>query len=137
MELEVKHLAPYLPYGLKLQYVEREKVISIGIMRTISHNDFETHPTRIDINYEGQEHIWMFKPLLRRKTYLHSLQSEMLIRWGGGLSDRAKAQWIKEVTDDMMYSAFNSLRYDFVELMLENHIDVFGLIDAGLATELS
>lgn len=136
MELEVKHLAPYLPYGLKLQYVEREKVISTGIMRTISHNDFETHPTRVDINYEGQEHIWMFKPLLRRKTYLHSLQSEMLIRWGSGLSDRAKAQWIKEVTDDMMYSAFNSLRYDFVELMLENHIDVFGLIDVGLATEL-
>ncbi len=137
MELEVKHLAPYLPYGLKLQYVVREKVESTGIMRSISHNDFETHPTRVNINYQGEEHIWMFKPLLRRKTHLHNLQNEILIRWGGGLADRAKAQWLKEVTDDMLYSAFNSLRYDFVELMLEHHIDVFGLIDAGLATEMS
>jgi len=137
MELEVKHLAPYLPYGLKLQYVEREKVISTGIMQSISQNNSETHPTRVSINYQGEEHIWMYKPMFRRKTYLHTLQSEILIRWGGGLSDIAKAQWLKEVTDDMLYSAFNSLRYDFVELMLENHIDVFGLIDAGLATELS
>jgi len=71
------------------------------------------------------------KPLLRRKTYLHSLQNEILIRWGGGLSDRAKAQWLKEITDNMLYTAFTSLRYDFVEFMLENHIDVFGLIDVG------
>lgn len=138
MELEVKHLAPYLPYGLKLQYVVREKVEQIGIMKSISHNEDETHPTRVSISaMYNEEHIWMFKPMLRRKTHLHTLQSEILVRWGGGLSDRAKAQWLKEVTDDMLYSAFNSLRYDFVELMLENHIDVFGLIDAGLATELS
>ena len=138
MELEVKHLAPYLPYGLKLQYVVREKVEQTGIMKSINHNEDETHPTRVSISaMYNEEHIWMFKPMLRRKAHLHTLQSEILIRWGGGLSDRAKAQWLKEVTDDMLYSAFNSLRYDFVELMLENHIDVFGLIDAGLATELS
>ena len=138
MELEVKHLAPYLPYGLKLQYVVREKVEQTGIMKSISHNEDETHPTRVSISaMYNEEHIWMFKPMLRRKTHLHTLQSEILVRWGGGLSDRAKAQWLKEITDDMLYSAFNSLRYDFVELMLENHIDVFGLIDAGLATELS
>ena len=138
MELEVKHLAPYLPYGLKLQYVVREKVEQTGIMKSINHNEDETHPTKVSISaMYNEEHIWMFKPMLRRKTHLHTLQSEILIRWGGGLSDRAKAQWLKEVTDDMLYSAFNSLRYDFVELMLENHIDVFGLIDTGLATELS
>jgi len=137
MELEVKHLAPYLPYSLKLQYIVREKVISTGIMQSISQNNSETHPTRVSINYQGEEHIWMYKPMLRRKTHLHTLQSEILIRWGGGLSDRAKAQWLKEVTEDMIYASFNSLRYDFVELMLENHIDVFGLIDAGLATEMS
>ena len=138
MELEVKHLAPYLPYGLKLQYVVREKVEQTGIMKSISHNEDETHPTRVSSSaMYNEEHIWMFKPMLRRKTHLHTLQSEILVRWGGGLSDRAKAQWLKEVTDNMLYSAFNSLRYDFVELMLENHIDVFGLIDAGLATELS
>lgn len=137
MELEVKHLAPYLHYGLKLQYVVREKVEQTGIMQSISHNEDETHPTRVSISaMYNAEYIWMFKPMLRRKTHLKTLQSEILIRWGGGLADRAKAQWLKEITNDMQHSAFNSLRYDFVEFMLENHIDVFGLIDAGLAVEM-
>lgn len=70
-ELELKHLAPYLPYGLKLQYVVREKVEQIGIMKSISHNEDETNPTRVSISaMYNEEHIWMFKPLLRPLSQL-------------------------------------------------------------------
>jgi hypothetical protein len=66
MELEIKHLATYLPYGLKLQYVVREKVEKTGIIKSISHNEDETHPTRVSISaMYNEEHIWMFKPILR------------------------------------------------------------------------
>ena len=41
--LSAVHLAPYLPYGLKLQYVVRDKVEKTGIMKSIIHNEDETH----------------------------------------------------------------------------------------------
>ena len=70
MELEVQHLAPYLPFGLKLKYsiVKPDGKIVLeytGIMKSISHNEDETHPTRIQVNHEEFEHIWMFKPIIR------------------------------------------------------------------------
>lgn len=40
MELEIKHLVSYLPYCLKLQYVVRDKVEKIGIMRNTSYKSF-------------------------------------------------------------------------------------------------
>jgi len=123
MELELKYLAPYLPYDLKVKHESRLGNIKKEAILTMS--DFTW--------LRNQKY---FKPMLRKKTYLHRLQDEILIRWGGGLSNNAKGKWLKEVTDNMMYSAFNSLSYDVIEFMLENHIDVFGLIDAGLATEL-
>jgi len=138
MELKIEHLAPYLPYGLNLQYIVRGKVEKIGVMKSISHNEDETHPTRVSITQMyNQEHIWMFRPLLKPKTHLHKLQNEILIRWGGGLSERGKAQWIKIMTDSMLSSAHASLIHDEVQFMLENHIDVFGLIDNDLATAVS
>jgi hypothetical protein len=77
MELEIKHLAPYLPYGLKLQYVVREKVEKTGVLQSISHRDFETHPTRVSIEgLYNEEHIWMFKPILRP---LSDLNNEIVI----------------------------------------------------------
>jgi len=80
-----------------------------------------------------EEHIWMFKPLLKPKTHLYKLDNEILIRWGDELSDK---KWIKEITDNMFYSEYQDLRYYELEFMLENHIDVFGLIDNDLATEI-
>lgn len=124
MEIELKYLAPYFPYGLKVMYASRLGNIKKEAILTVD-------------DYTRLKSYKYFKPMLRRKTHLHALQNEILIRWGGGLSEKAKAQWLKEITDNMLYSAFTSLRYDFVEFMLENHIDVFGLIEVGLAKELS
>jgi hypothetical protein len=125
MELEIKHLTPYLPYKLKGQLIGYPKGTEVTMGLYLS----------------NMEKVWtidMFnsdvvKPILYPKTHLHNLQNEILIRWGGGLSNRAKAQWLKEITDEMMYSAYTSLRYDFVDFMCEHHIDVFGLIEKGLA----
>jgi hypothetical protein len=133
MELQIKHLTPYLPY--KLQFLmasePESKEPNIDELKSI-----DTGLKMVNFGWGNAKPLTEIKPILKPKAHLHKLQNEILIRWGGGLSDRAKAQWIKETTDDMLYSATNSLRYDFIELMLENHIDIFGLIDAGLATEL-
>lgn len=63
--LEIKHLAAYLPYKINLQYIIRDRVVKTGIMKTIIHNEADTHPTKISIDWDDAEHIWMFKPILR------------------------------------------------------------------------
>lgn len=133
-KLVLKHLTPYLPYDLFFNRLEHKCIdhTTNPVIYSIEKYPIRTHLNFVTLNGFNYEEN---KPLLRRKTYLHSLQSEILMKWGGGLSDKMKDQWLKEVTDDMLYS-FNSLRYDFVEFMLENHIDVFNLIDDDLATEI-
>lgn len=130
-----KQLLPYLPYKLKYQKV--------------SSGHFAGEPDRVEIKewhyndiqdlFKKRYQVKSVKAILRPMSDLNKevYQNEILIRWGGGLSDRAKAQWLKEVTDEMLYSAFNSIRYDFVEFMLEHHLDVFNLIPQNLAIDIN
>jgi hypothetical protein len=129
MELEAKHLAPYLPYGLKLQYTVRDKVEQTGIMKSISHNKNETHPTRVSIEFNNEEHIWMFKPVL--------VPLKELSAYSNGIKHRGYR------TDENNFlnliSDIESGRgnYDIMQMCFEEHIDVFGLIKAGLAIDIN
>lgn len=147
MELEVKHLAPYLPYGLKLQYVVREKVEQTGIMKSISHNEDETHPTRVSISaMYNEEHIWMFKPILKP---LSKLSNEELIPIGLFIRDIEKH---KATYKDNIFAVEDAKAWirtgmkpvlsllqvqGIMEHLYSVHADIYKLIDAGLATELS
>lgn len=146
MELEVKHLAPYLPYGLKLQYVVQEKVEKTGIMKSISHNEDEMHPTRVSISaMYNEEHIWMFKPLLKP---LSKLSNEDLIPIGLLIRDIEKH---KATYKDNIFAVEDAKAWirtgmkpvlsllqvqGIMEHLYSIHADIFKLIDAGLATEL-
>lgn len=147
MELEVKHLTPYLPYGLKLQYVVREKVEQTGIMKSISHNEDETHPTRVSISaMYNEEHIWMFKPILKP---LSKLSNEELIPIGLFIRDIEKH---KATYKDNIFAVEDAKAWirtgmkpvlsllqvqGIMEHLYSVHADIYKLIDAGLATELS
>lgn len=138
MELEAKHLAPYLPYGLKLQYVVRDMVQSTGIMRSISHNDFETHPARVNINYQGEEHIWMFRPILKPLSqfeYDHIIQIKEHLGLGKWCDhyDQYFDAWFDDAEN--VKKMVLQCPYEIMQFFLECHFDVFGLIDAGLAIE--
>jgi hypothetical protein len=122
MELEVKHLAPYLPYNLSLQYIVRDKVEKTGIMKSIIHNEDETHPTKVSIEWGDAEHIWMFKPLLKPLSQLGNDYYFFHYEKQEGLMMKRKNE---------TYCRLNEL-----DFLFKNHFDVFGLIDAGLATEL-
>jgi hypothetical protein len=65
MELELKHIAPYLPYGLKAMFGYLSdfeyRVIKIT---GVTHYEHETHPTRVRYDWYDSELIWMFKPIL-------------------------------------------------------------------------
>ncbi len=139
MELEVKHLAPYLPYGLNLQYVVREKVEKTGIMKTIIHNEDEAHPTKISIDWNDAEHIWMFKPILRP---LSDLNNEIVINgekhqmWLLINGQKALENGKIENMNGYQYSILE-LSYNKIQTILKFHFDIFGLIEKGLAVDIN
>lgn len=128
MELEVKHLAPYLPYSLKIQYIVRDKVEKTGYMRSISHNEDETHPTRVSINHNYEEHIWMFKPILRPMEDI-KYYVEFLNKYNVDF-DKKEGCLVKRKNEN--YTRLNEL-----DFLFQNHFDVFGLIPKGLAVDIN
>ncbi len=107
MKIPIKHLAPYLPYGLN--GIHKDK-------RIVFHTD----------------NIWTFilnaKPILRP------------------LSDLTKEDWIDEFifSSDLIESIIKRNGFEFAWLetsnylkLLENHFDVFGLIEKGLAIDIN
>ena len=135
--LSAVHLAPYLPYGLKLQYVVREKVEKTGIMKKIIHNEDETNPTKVSIDWNDAEHIWMFKPILRP---LSDLTKE--IEHNGGKFVPIDYNAFRESKEHLIefqnkFAHYKSVKYGIIERLLEWHFDVFGLIDSGLAIDIN
>ena len=50
MKLELKHLAPYLPYGLKLFYTHTKKIGQISNIYTIGEG-YDNDDIKISIDY--------------------------------------------------------------------------------------
>lgn len=161
MKLELKHIAPYLPYDLPMAYIIRGKIVEIGDLNKVFIYRDATHPIRYGINYNDAEHEWMFKPILRP---ISSMTKEEAYKLGTILISEADME-DKEIgvgemklmgdtyptimyqdQEDEEYSVmirFSSIgvcmsgivmmSYEAYEWLFENHFDVFGLIEKGLA----
>ena len=86
MKLEIKHLAVYAPYNIKVLLGNTKRDLT-----AISLDSPFVFVTAFlgsrDKQMAGIENI---KPVLRHKTYLNQLQDEIFIRWGGGVSIESK-----------------------------------------------
>ena len=104
-KLELKHLAPYLPYKLKVmgEYGKYEEVIG-----------YENNHLLFEY---GLGKIESLKPILRP------------------LSDLSKNEFISELGHFTKTFKFNLdvTEYQFIIKMIKLHFDVFGLIEKGLA----
>lgn len=146
--LTIKELAPYLPYGLKAAFIVRDEIRRIDTLRSLY--DIENYDDiKLSIGHSDSEHIWMFKPFLRP---LSSLTEE--INWGnqtyaiidlfeigddGGYIyeyDHGNIKLIsqlKTIAEYNYHHDINYLPYPVVQVLIEHHFDVFGLIDRSLA----
>lgn len=108
MTLELKHLAPYLPYNLNGIATDGSNYELIGL-----NSECGVFKNNKYSKVEGQ--LKDFKPLLLL------------------LSEFGDTRFIG--TTDMLINAvkFKELPYKYYEMLFANHYDVFGLIDAGLA----
>ena len=153
-KLELKHLAPYLPYELKMAFIVREEIIKVGALNNISINNSNTYPIRYSIDTLNElEHEWMFKPILRP---LSDLTKEI----NYGLStyaftdlfeigdcdgcvfefEHGNIKTIKSLENISKYNSYNDINYlpnAVVNMMHEYHFDVFGLIEKGLAIDIN
>jgi hypothetical protein len=145
MELELKHIAPYFPYSLKMAYLDRAfdksgKVSKLGTLEGISHNEHETHPTRLRLEYMEYEHIWMFKPILRP---LSEFESESIEDVEDFIGERNMCDAYYEFFVLWFNDAQNigvlvlQAPQPIFNFFIANHYDVFGLIEAGLAIDIN
>ena len=127
MKLELKHLASYLPYGLKgfctddLQGVE----IMNGLQK-ISDSCIEV------ISDKEPMDLVYFKPIL---FPLSSLTKEDVKNFYQFNNDDFKSIDLKEWAEDLMFfiKTKEPFQLSQFEYLLSKKFDVFGLIEAGLA----
>lgn len=133
-KLTIAHIAPYLPYGLKVQDIYSGKIDTITSLYDI----IEYDDIKIKIGHSNAEHIWMFKPILRPLSQLtqeieHNGERfvpvdklEDMFRWN--------PEWFG--WDTFIKDAnLNSLDYDVIKQLIKWHFDIFQLCESGLAIE--
>jgi len=141
-KLELKHLAPYLPYGVKIGRHIRSNDLIIVLMNSYHISGFFNN-----------EYIY-FKPILRP---LSDLTEEQLLELVSikGYKDIAptidykfkivqkpfgKIWKITKLDDWALIISFNEperLSYKLFSKLIEWHFDVFGLIEKGLAIDIN
>ena len=116
MKLELKHLAPYLPYDLKATENGKNTGLVVGLYN--KHN-------LIEVEYEfgnKRSEIDLFKPVLKP---IEDFENEV----------ESSFDFIKNPKSGVNSQIFYP--YDFAEYCFKNHYDVFGLIEKGLAVDIN
>lgn len=119
-KLELKHLAPYLPYNINVQWLRTED------------SSFQIS------EFNFSDACWLynraeFKPILRPLSEIKNFEDIM--------DEFSEYSW--EMFENAFFvlgrtlNCFDSITYTIAELCFKHHIDIFGLIDKGLAISYS
>ena len=132
MELKQKqkYLAPYLPYGLKLQ---REGHKEPYHLVSASYTPPFFNGVNIDDTFFDGETFERFIPILRPLSDL----TKEIEHNGEKLTPIVELKlWVKADVDDVIGSPLNC-EYYMVQKLFEWRMDVFGLIESGLAVDVN
>lgn len=133
-ELKLKHLAHYLPYGLKIKGGNPIRIDDLTPQRlgTIIEIDTKIKPilrplsdlTKI-IEYRTGTYCVMdlYYDIEQNERDLFELEGVIPQYW--------------QSTIEMFKNWPTRIDWGFVKIMLEHHFDVFGLIDKGLAIDIN
>jgi len=136
MKLELKHLAPYLPYGLKMN-----RNVFIGELITLKNDKdsiaetFEFQVT-CSIWWENTNDCNHYKPILRplsdlTKEITHNgetfvpIEEYHYLRFEEISNYKSGGIWL------------NHIHFREYNVLIELHFDVFGLIEKGLAIDIN
>jgi hypothetical protein len=125
-KLELKHIAPYLPYKLKAKFPETNRknckkyvVGTIGyLFSNCSIGCYDTVNSYPD----------NFKPILRPLWQYKDINSDAMNDLNCDLPDQILINQLAHRDADL-----SCIPYSTAEICFKNHIDIFGLIDKNLA----
>lgn len=136
MKLELKHIAPYLPYGLKclvLNPAEGEEYI-LEMASCFNHGDelqvALTYSSGNDYGFCSDE----FKPILRPMT---DLTNEIEVNGEKFMPIEKMSPAPNFFNVEFLQKTPLACSYEVVQKLLEWHFDVFGLIAEGLAVDMN
>lgn len=153
-KLELKHLAPYLPYGLQChamgmhtaetEYDDNPVPLLFTITGTFTDSSKNRYVEAFDL--EGDQHEIFFDtdffPILRPLSDLHKLidESEPDVTYYNWMDAEFNVD-VPKYGYDFSYQGFGidtcQLPYEAIEYLLEHHFDVFGLIPFDLAIDIN
>ena len=133
MKLELKHIAPYLPYGLEFEINIFDQAMKKGIMVGANSKEIEFSEIRKTITESFTYDLCI--PLLRT---LSDLTKE--IEHNG--EKFVPIERIKESQRHLFFrndidAPLDGLQFSEIQKLFSWHFDVFGLIEQGLAIDLN
>jgi hypothetical protein len=131
MKLELKHLAPYLPYNLKFVY--QENTVNEYYTLSVTH----TGLNKITVNQALDFETFKAKPILRPLSglYIHKLKNgKTLPEWWK--EQDSFSNWFLE-HDDIELENIATVQAKIWISLIQQHYDVFGLIEKGLAININ
>lgn len=131
MKLEIKHIAPYLPYGLKIQTQDKNGILIKtvdGIYEQYKDGSFMLYWQE---NYGTIQASGNIKLILRPLSDLFNGNYESILdEFSISSLGMFETAFLSEIRS---LNAFDFVNYTTVLLLLENHFDIYGLIEKGLA----
>lgn len=128
MKLEIRHLAPYLPYELNILITESGEIVKMLSLDAFLFRN----QVAIETNRGSLGSMW-FKPILRPLSDL----TKEIEHNGEKFTPSEKVKVIQDFENiDIMIKSGIILFCD-IQQLIEWHFDIFGLIDAGLAIDIN
>lgn len=128
--LKLHHVAPYLPYELRCQTVDRGRVVISELNAAYSDNSY----TFMNI-VESEKGFSDIKPLLKPMNALNVSYITELARHVSTIDEKYTIEVAMKLIEERKLKPLN-MPYVIVQILLQWHFDVFGLIDKGLAKSI-
>jgi len=127
MKLELKHIAPYLPYGLRTVNFNTNGLIDRPLFS-------EVIPANILGFIDGSTES---KIILRPLSDLQNKELDFWIEFGNKLDELSTEYLIESLVEKTFYAKDIHFSFKVYETLFEMHFDVFGLIPQGLAIDIN
>jgi hypothetical protein len=147
MKLEIKHLAPYLAYGLMFQCIdleseEYEELPLTAIILSDGKQDLIIGNQEVDIDdLFANQHECLF-PIIRplsdliKEIKIDGIEYESVEHYFEDVYYTQKLhKQVKSIIEDERW--VNYCEFILIEFLFENHFDVFGLIAQELAIDIN
>lgn len=138
MNLELKHLAPYLPYDL--EYAQKKESYTTEEFYFVKKGVISTKGVVGNVNSILDTNFYF--PILKPISDFSLLVIEEFEKYDGKRNGKANEEIINlfceengvdEIIENIVLS---SLPYECIDFIFKNHYDFFGLISQGLAVSI-